>query len=180
MIFYLALLLIVLTTLLKTLYLLIKREALIVRLKKRSDGIRLMRGRFISVFLHDGKDDLIVFKDNKEYRVSILTTPFKRVRYHFDNNQAVFVYCERKAMFVQNYRVPNKWVGFDRVVKIRKYKISYNTDDDKTRFVIPHPAPRTISRVDKAKMESLVNNDVLFGSIKVCGAKYFIDEVLDN
>jgi hypothetical protein len=71
---------------LKYLYLTIKRAALLCKIKgARPDALLFVRNPFLSVFVPSGKTDLIVKTNGKTYAVSILTTPFRRVRYHFNN-----------------------------------------------------------------------------------------------
>ena len=164
---------------LKYFYLIVKRVRLVGKIKKRADEVQFLRGRFRSVFLPDGKPDLTVRKGDTVYLVSVLTTPFRRVRYHFNNNERLELILERRGMFVLNPRAPGNNASIDRVFRIKKYKITFCDHPEKTFYVIPYPAPRlSLTRAYGAQMTALGNGDILFGKIKICGLNYFLEEVL--
>ena len=166
--------------LLRYAYLFCKRMALIRKIRKNADEIRFLRNRFRSVFRRDGKPDFTVKKGDRLITVSILTTPFRKVRYHFENNEKVEIYWERRGMFVMNPRAPGNNASIDRSFRIGKYKIRFDTEPDETRYVILHPAPMDITRTSGAHRETLGNNDILFGNTRVCGLKYFSENILSE
>lgn len=165
-------------------YLLIKRVILIQkinkRIKKGSGKIHYHRNPLISIFRHDGKTDFSITLTGRTIEVAILTTPLRRVRYHFDvNNKLLELVVERKAMYVVNHKVPNGFSSLDRVYTIWKYKIDFETvDNGKQKYVILNPAPRSISKAEGATLESLGNNDTLVNGVKVCGLRWFLENVV--
>lgn len=164
--------------LLKYAYLMLKRMSLIRKIRKNADEIRFLRNRFRSVFKKDGKPDFVVKKGDRCISVSVLTTPFRKVRYHFDNNEKAEIYWERRGMFVMNPRAPGNNASIDRSFRIRKYRIHFDTGSDTTHYVILHPAPMDITRTSGAHRDALGNNDILFENIRICGLKYFLKNIL--
>ena len=161
-------------------FLLAKRIQLISKIKKHVDEIIFHRNRFRSVFFPDGKIDLTVKKEGKTYSIFILTTPFRRVRYHFINNEKLEIFMERRAVFVLNHRAPGNNASMDRVSRIKTYRISFSENTNEDQYVIPHPAPRSLSRVDGAHLNTLGNGDVFYGKIRICGLRFFLDQVLSG
>lgn len=159
-------------------FLLFKRIRLLKKIKKKADHVYYCRNVFHSVFFPDGKPDLIVEKSNKQFTISVLTTPFQKVRYHFDNNKKIEILWEKGWVLILNPRVPRGNFYLDSPFKIKKYKITFEALPETSQFVIPHPAPVALSRVKGAKIDILGNGDFLFEDIKICGLKYFLDFVL--
>ena len=90
--------LIILIILLKYVYLIAKRLLLIKKIKKQAKkyGGKLCNYRhpLTSIFKHDGKTDFMIAGKEKCINVSVITTPFRRVRYHFDNNTHLeIIFC---------------------------------------------------------------------------------------
>ena len=79
-------------------YLLAKRQSLVRKMKKNADEVIVCRNRFRSIFKKDGNPDLIVRKGEKRNSVFILSTPFRKIRYHFDNNERLDLFWERKGV----------------------------------------------------------------------------------
>jgi len=165
--------------LLRYAYLIAKRLRLLRKIKKHADKAERCRSILRSVFRRDGKPDLIVIKGNRKFTVSVLTTPFRRVRYHFNANEKLEIHYERKGMYVLNPRVPQPTADIDRSFIIKKYKFTYETSTNADQWVIAHPAPRSLTRADVAELKTLGNGDTLFGSIRICGLQYFLEFVLD-
>jgi len=169
---------------LRFVYLLMKRLILIRKIskkvKKNRGDLRYRRNPLISIFKHDGKTDLSISLSDRTIEVAILTTPLRRVRYHFDvNNRLLELVVERKAMYVVNHKVPNSFSSLDRVYTIWKYKIDFETSDNgQQKYVILNPAPRSISRAEGATLESLGNDDTLVNGVKVCGLRWFLENVV--
>ena len=175
------LLIIVIVAILRLVYLVMKRLLLIgkinKRVKKQNGDIRYCRNPLTSIFKHDGKVDLSISFPNRTIEVAILTTPLRRVRYHFDlNNKLLELVVERKAVYVVNHHVPNGFSSMDRVYTIWKYKMDFETPNNgEQKYVILNPAPRSVSKAEGSKLEALGNNDTLVDGIKVCGLKWFIE-----
>lgn len=169
---------------LRFIYLLMKRLLLIQkirkRVKKQNGDLRHCRNPFTSIFKHDGKADLLISFSNKTIEVSIITTPLRRVRYHFDmNNKLLELIIERKAVYVVNHKVPNGFSSMDRVYTIWKYKIDFESPSDgEQKYIILNPAPHSISKAEGATLEALGNNDTLVNGVRVCGLKWFIENVV--
>lgn len=169
---------------LRFVYLIIKRLILISKIskkiKKHKGEILYNRNPLVSIFKHDGKTDFSITLTGRTIEVAILTTPLRRVRYHFDvNNKLLELVVERKAMYVVNHKVPNGFSSLDRVYTIWKYKIDFETvDDGKQKYVILNPAPRSVSKAEGAVLEVLGNNDILVQGVKVCGLRWFIENIV--
>ena len=75
---------------LRYVYLMIKRWTLIQKInkivKKNNGSVQYRRNPFVSVFKHDGKTDFTISLPEKTVDISVVTTPLRRVRYHFDMN----------------------------------------------------------------------------------------------
>ena len=169
---------------LRFLYLLMKRLFLICKVKRRakkSNGnVRYCRNPLISIFKYDGKTDLSISLPDRTIEVAILTTPLRQVRYHFDiNNKLLELIIERKGVYVVNHKVANGFAGMDRVYTIWKYKIDFETPcNGDQKYVILNPAPRSVSKAEGATLATLGNNDILVEGIKLCGLKWFIENVI--
>ncbi len=184
MLFLWILLFIAIIVFLKYAYLIIKRFILIRKISKRiknSNGnIKYCRHPLTSVFKCDGKTDLSISSQEKTIDISIITTPLRRVRYHFDiNNKLLELVIERRSVYITNPRVPGPFAVMDRVYTIRKYEIEFeNLDKENQKYVILNPAPRSTSKAEEANFAALGNGDVLFNDVKVCGLKWFVENVI--
>ena len=170
---------------LKYIYLIIKRLLLVKkinnRIKKQSGVLKYFRHPLTSIFKHDGKADFSISYQERTIDIFVITTPLRRVRYHFDNNKSLELIIERRAVYIVNSRVPRPSAVMDRVYTIRKYKIEFDDwgiDNSTQRYVILNPAPISVSKSDGATFTALYNNDVLFNKIRICGLKYFLDNVI--
>ncbi len=186
MLFLWILFLIVIIVFLKYLHLIIKRFHLLRKIRKRikkyNGSIQYFRNPMTSIFKHDGKADISLQLQKKIIDVSVITTPFRRVRYHFDiNNKLLELVIERRSVYIVNPRVPRPSAVMDRVYIIRKYKIGFDSSDNQNpKYVILHPAPISVSKADGATLTALYNNDNLIPGVKVCGLKWFIENAFDE
>lgn len=180
------LLAIVIIVFLKYVYLFIKRFHLLRRiakqLKKHNGSMEYRRNPMTSIFKHDGKTDISLQVPNKTIDISVITTPRRRVRYHFDiNNKLLELTVERRAVYILNPRVPKPSAVMDRAYTIRKYKIELeDTYNENQKYIILNPAPLSISKADGTSLTTLYNNDDLTPGVKVCGLKWFVENVLDK
>lgn len=178
------LLIILALVILKYISLIFKRIVLLHKLKKtHPEALILKRNRFRSVFIPDGKSDFVIKFHDKEYSVSVITTPFRRVRYHFDNETLQIVY-ERRAVNLTNFSSvrPKAATTIDNVFVLKKYKLKWDSgiSPQARRYVILHPAPKAVSAVSGTQVVSLSNNDLLRADVQVCGLKYFVNNVLEG
>ena len=177
------LLIIATVVVLRYVYLMMKRWTLIQKInkiaKKNNGSVQYCRNPFVSVFKHDGKTDFTISLPEKTVDVSVVTTPLRRVRYHFDmNSKLLELIVERRAVYVVNHKVANGFSSMDRVYTIWKYKMDFQTDGEQNqKYVILNPAPRSISRAEGSKLEAIGNNDTLSGGIKICGLKWFVENI---
>ena len=168
---------------LKFVYLIIKRLILIRKIskniKKHNGEILYSRNPLVSIFKHDGKTDFTISLPEKTVDVSVVTTPLRRVRYHFDmNSKLLELIVERRAVYVINHKVANGFSSMDRVYTIWKYKMDFQTDGEQNqKYVILNPAPRSISRAEGSKLEAIGNNDTLIDGIRICGLKWFVENI---
>lgn len=186
MLFLWILFVIVIIVFLKYLYLTIKRFHLLRKIgkqiKKHNGSMQYYRNSMISVFKHDGKADISLQLRKKTIDISVITTPLRRVRYHFDiNNKLLELIIERRSVYMINPRVSRPSGVMDRVYTIRKYKIGFEApNNENQKYVILNPAPRSISKADGATLTALCNNDALIPGVKVCGLKWFVENVFDE
>lgn len=166
----------------KFITLLFKRIVLLHKLKRmHSEALICKRNRFYSVFIPDGKVDFVIKSGENEYAVSVITTPFRRVRYHFDGASLQIVF-EKRAVNLTNFSSPRPQAAttIDDVFVLKKYKMKADSDlpPASNRYVILHPAPRSVSAVLSTQVVTLSNNDPLCDDVRVCGLKYFVNNVL--
>lgn len=185
-------------------WLLIKRFAFIRKLKAAGiDNMKLKRPTPVSVLFPNGKEDIELSKGESKYSLTVITTPFRRVRYHFSDSEGtdkkLEVIAERKAMYVINKNVPSGSASLDRVTTIAKYSLNFDIESDSKsdsvseiagsvapdvkaaeRYVILYPAPRAASLAKTSHLILLGNGDELFDGIKICGLEYFIKNVLST
>lgn len=181
-------LIIVIIIVVKYIYLIVKRCHLIRKIrkqvKKQNGSLRYYRNPFVSLFKHDCKADISLQLENRIIDVSVVTTPLRRVRYHFDvNNYLLELIIERRAIYVQSpsHARPSPAASMDRVYTIRKYKIGFEAlNDDLQKYMILNPAPKSVTKADGATLTALYNNDDLIPGVKVCGLKWFVENVFDQ
>ena len=117
----------------------------------------------------------------KEITVSILTTPFRKSRYHFASDKQLEIVIERTAAYITNPK--NSRVGLaamDHVYTIRKYRIDLDeltTSATSDKYIIVHPAAKVVSKVSGSQIEIVYNDDVLLGDIRVVGLKGFLEKI---
>ena len=177
------LLLIAAVVILKDIYLIIKRICLLRKIgkhiKKHNGSMQYRRDPIASVFRHDGKADVTLQLQNKTIDISVITTPFRRVRYHFDiNNKLLEIVMERRYVYMVNPRVPKPTATMDGKYTIRKYKMNFESlNNGDQKYVILNPAPISVSKADGATLATLYDNDDLASGVKVCGSKWFIENI---
>lgn len=178
--------------LLRYVWLLIRRFAFIRKLRAAgADDVKLKRPTLVSVLFPNGKEDIKLSKGGRTYSLTVITTPFRRVRYHFSDSERdgkkLEVIAERKAMYIVNKKVPRGFASFDRAATIAKYSLNFDIKPNQNsdsgtgtaeRYVILYPAPRAASLATTSHLILLGNGDELFDGIKICGLKYFIENVL--
>ena len=170
---------------LKYLYLLLKRFQLLGKIgrqiKTHNGTMQYCRNPLTSIFRHDGKTDISLCVGDKKIDVSVMTTPFHRTRYHFDmNDKRLDLFLERRAVVVLRpmQRSPQP-ASYDHIFTIRKYKIDIESSiGDNQKYVILHPAPISITKADGPKFTEMYNNDDLVPGVKVCGLKWFVENIL--
>lgn len=140
--------------------------------------MQFCRNPMTSIFKHDAKTDISLQIQNKTIEISVITTPLRRVRYHFNiDNKLLELIVERKAVYVGGAKAPRPTYisAQDRVYTIRKYKIEFETSNNENqKYVILHPAPISISKAAGATLTVLYNNDELINGAKVCGLQWFL------
>lgn len=178
--------------LLRYVWLLIRRFAFIRKLRAAgADDVKLKRPTVVSVLFPNGKEDIKLSKGGRTYSLTVITTPFRRVRYHFSDSERdgkkLEVIAERKAMYIVNKKNPGGFASFDRATTIAKYSLNFDIKPNQNsdsgigtaeRYVILYPAPRAASLATNSHLILLGNGDELFDGIKICGLKYFIENVL--
>ena len=71
--------------------------------------------------------------------------------------------------------------AIDSIFTIRKYRIGFDVSNkDNQKYVILNPAPKSVSKADGATLMALYNNDDLIPSVKVCGLKWFVENIFDK
>ncbi len=118
--------------LLRYLIVIVKRAVLLAKIGKaaKRSGGRLIfaRCRFSSVFVHDLCTDLILEKNGERYEVAILTTPFRRFRYHFTSKECLKIVMLRRGVMMTNPRTSRSpSATIDRVFTVFEWNNSYAT-----------------------------------------------------
>jgi len=162
--------------------LIIKRVLCLNKIKRAWSGeVICCRSPLSSVFLHDGKVDLLLKDQEKEYAVSILTTPFRKSRYHFASDKQLEIIIERTATYLSNAKNSSAHLTtLDRVYRIKKYRIDLgelSTHSAENKYIIMNPAPRAVSKVSGSTVEQLYDGDELFNGIRVVGLKGFLKKI---
>ena len=179
------LLIIVAVILLRYFYLIIKRLFLVLKIKKRikecHGNLQYARHPLISIFKHDGKTDFVISTQKEIINVSVITTPYRRIRYHFNNNKLLELILERRAVHILSRRIIHPAVVINHSYTIRKYKIEFDESEKQNhtqRYVIVNPAPILITKSSGATFRILFDNDFLFNGIRICGSRYFLNSVI--
>ena len=188
MLFYYFLAIIICMVAVRYLGLIIKRSLLICkvneRCKKCGYKVNFVRFPYKSVFIHDGDTDFLISENGEEiYKIHIITTPFRRAHYNFTtesclNIMIANIMIARHAMHVLNPRAPGHNVAIDRALTIRKYKLSDHTTENVPEFILVHPVPLEISKLDGTQVVTLGNGDCVTPNCKLASLSYFNDSVL--
>jgi len=177
------LLLILAIIVIQTVSLLLKRAVCLLKIKKKWKGtISFLRNPFVSVLLHDGKTDLLLKDPEKEYFISILTTPFRRFRYHFVSNKLLEIILERTATHALG-KAPHNFSAIRNCYTVRKYHLRNNdtiSPSASNKYLLLHPAPVTVTKVSGNTVACLIDNDELFDGFHVVGLKYFLEKIADS
>ena len=176
--------LIVLCVIIKLLF---KRSVLLKKIKKNAarNGytVQSLRNCFLSVFIHDCNPDFTITRDDGEsLEVSVLTTPFRKVRYHFESAHSLEIVLARKGVLLGNPRAYGNHAMIDHVHIIRKYKINLLDQapplPNTKRLLIVHPVPRELSAVQGTQLAVLGNGDLLWNGFTICSLSYFCETYL--
>ena len=165
-------------------YLLIKRIIFIAKIKSKcGENICFKRNIISSVLIPNGKTDIELSFNGVNFDICILTTPFRRVRYHFPNEEKMEIVVEKRGVFIPNRHSANiktYAACVDRVYNLKKYNMNFDFDgpDGISKYVIVNPAPRFVSKVSGTQINILMDGDILFRNVHICGARYFLDKVL--
>ncbi len=167
--------------LLHLIWLLGKRCSL-VRKISRCSKITWKRNRFASIFCPNGRVDCVVETEERAIAVSILTTPFRRCRYHFISESCMQIIFGRRRMYLFNAQSRGAGVTtIDNVIEFVKYRLDFfGAPEGMAHYVLVHPAPLELSRVDGTCLQAVSNNDELYRGIKICGGSYFVEHVLSD
>lgn len=171
---------------LKYVHLIFKRMSLVRKIRKISPyPIEFKRNRFASVFSKKGSTDLVVRVDGRDHCISIITTPFRRVRYHFTSTHLELIY-ERQATVLSSYKPGGnrntRAYNYHNTFVLKRYKMTpiCETVDNKFCFYIIHPAPRVLSMLYEGQLRPLDNGDLLNGHIIACGLKWYLEHINDT
>lgn len=156
-----------------------KRLILIMKIKAtHPDSVEYVRSPFYSVFVPDGRTDIRLGYNGVRYDVSVLTTPFRKCRYHFVDNGIMEVIKGRKGMYIVNRQAPTAPTAqLDRVRIVKRCKLHLDDESGVNKIMLLHPAPMEISKVSGNGTESLGNNDSIYNGYKVCGLSFFEEYV---
>ena len=156
-----------------------KRLILIMKIKAtHPDSMEYARSPFYSVFVPDGKTDIMLDYGGVRYDVSVLTTPFRKCRYHFADNGIMQIIKGRKGMYIVNRQAPTAPTAqLDRVRVVRNCKLHLDGENSARKIMLLHPAPMEISQVSGNGVESLGNNDSIYNGYKVCGLSFFEEHI---
>lgn len=184
MIFLWIAIIIIALTLLKYLVLILRRIRLVVKIKKKTKAAggsaTTLRSPLYSVFRHDGKEDIQISFPGREIKISVITTSFHRVRYHFVNNESMWVVLELRTIRVVGSKVIPVGAPLGHNFTLRKYKIVLDespVDAGEERYAVLHPLPIAISAVKGATVSLIYNDDAPFGKTKICGLSHFLDHI---
>lgn len=152
------------------------------KVKAHKGSIRYSRNILASAFVPDGKTDFLLSYQDKQYTISLLSTPFRRTRYHFNNNKLLELIVEGRGTFVVNKKaIYNPAALVDIRFCLLKYKINFDNSEPENeveKYVILKPSPLAISKADNTGFTYLYNNDVLFDKTRICTSKYFLNNLI--
>ena len=162
----------------------LKRAVLLAKIKKAAkksgSKVILQRNRFKSVFFHDLRTDFLLEKNGESFEVSILTTPFKRFRYHFTSPERLKIVMLKKGVFLTNPRTLNSAVAIEGAFNFWRYKIAISPSETppERRILLIHPSPRDLLVTTGTKIETPSNGEILYGAFMICFGKYFRENIL--
>lgn len=170
-------------------YIILKRQLLIGKLKKlcrkNRHSMRLNRGRFASIFVTDFKPDLTIETSECIYEINLLTTRFRYVCYQFVDKTNMKIIKARRGVYLANIRRPSPSATVDRISVIRNVRLPYDESypelarkSEKTvkNVLIIFPAPAELTAIKENGIVCPGNGDFLYNSFYV----YFLDGFLQS
>ncbi len=170
-----------LLTIVRYIYLVFKRCILVIKLKSTlGECANFNKFSALSVFVPSAKVQCRVKKGKTIYELAFLTTPFKKVRYHFADSTHLEIIKERRKVALISYRSHTApTASYTEVSTIAKFKIKpfERTVENSNAYIILHPAPYDISAVNGTKTILLSDNNVLYDGVRICSLSYFLKKV---
>jgi len=167
-------------------FLILKRLLMIKKIKrtvkKQGGSVCMCRMCLTSVFLWDGKPDIIVTVREKVYRVSLFTTRFRRVRYHFAAPDRVEIYSKKSFAAMTggaNARYIHSVVSFDHLKRGVHLCLSQKTDTEQLVLLV-YPMPFNMTRQEGTRTVPLCSGDILWGKFEVQNLSGFIKLLTDG
>ncbi len=158
----------------------IKRFLLLKKLKNTNPALTIqhLQNPLKSVFCPTGKIEILI--KEKKLAISVLTTPFQRVRYHFIDENRLEIVRGRQSIFIANPQSRSKIVSFQTVSTIKKYALLLKAPDDYAdmkKILLIHPVPRELSCIHGNRAVPLGNGDT-FREFEICALSYFCEQYL--
>lgn len=134
--------------------------------EKKGYGFEVRRA-ISSMFTRGDEPDLVITKDGTEYRIFILTTRFKRARYHFETPESFTVY-KRHLTFGgrKNDRITvfNSYDIYE-VKRCERDNFDIKEDGNAVNILLPFPMPNEVTFVKKNQIFRPWDGDKVYGNV---------------
>ncbi len=163
----------------RMLILIVKRLRLLRGIRQRIKGkatLVLRRGRLASLFSRRGSIDFYILSKERKLAVSILSTPYRKSRYHFLSDTSLeIIYARRRVIVTSRFGA----TMLDNVYTKKTYRLYFEKGEEGfERYLLIHPAAYELSAVTASGTLPLYDGTPLFRGFRVVSGACFREEIL--
>ena len=158
----------------KYLILLVKRLCFILKIKNISQKNNIdckVRSYFKSVFIRGKKPDISIGKNGEKYNVFVISTIFRRVRYHFESADKIVIYKIGKMTVPRNkLSMQFDHKSFYSLYENKMMSVkNFNVDDSENNIFLVFPVPLQITAIKDNKLVRIYDGDRITDTILYSG-----------
>ena len=158
----------------KYLILLVKRLCFILKIKNISQKNNIdckVRSYFKSVFIRGKKPDISIGKNGEKYNVFVISTIFRRVRYHFESADKIVIYKIGKMTVPRNkLSMQFDHKSFYSLYENKMMSVkNFIVDDSENNIFLVFPVPLQITAIKDNKLVRIYDGDRITNTVFYSG-----------
>lgn len=156
------------------LILLIKRLCFILKIKNISQKNNIdckVKSYFRSVFIRGKKPDISIGKNGEKYNVFVISTIFRRVRYHFESADKIVIYKIGKMTVPRNkLSMQFDHKSFYSLYENKMMSVkNFIVDDSENNIFLVFPVPLQITAIKDNKLVRVYDGDRITNTVFYSG-----------